>query len=75
VARKLILYTDGITEAQYAQGMLYGKERLLEAAQAEAGSSAQNVQAALLARVREFVGDAPVAGRDDIAVIVVMEDE
>jgi sigma-B regulation protein RsbU (phosphoserine phosphatase) len=66
----LLLYTDGVTEAQDRQGMFFGEKRLLEIAQANLGRSAQDIQDALIAEVGEFVGDAPQA--DDIALMVLV---
>ena len=66
----LVLYTDGITEAQNQRDEFFGEERLLEAAQANLARSAQDVQCALMAEVREFVGDAPQF--DDITLMVVV---
>ncbi|HUW12151.1 MAG TPA: GAF domain-containing protein [Anaerolineae bacterium] len=68
----LVFYTDGVTEAFSPQGDIYGEERLLAAAQAvaqaDAGSSAQAMVEAILASVREFVGEGPVS--DDLTLLV-----
>jgi len=66
----LVLYTDGVTEACNAQGAFLGKERLLESVRAALGCSAQGIQDALLADIREFVNDAPQS--DDIALAVIV---
>lgn len=66
----LVLYTDGITDAEDGEGAFFGQERLLEVAEANRGQSAQDVQAALLAEVHKFVGDVPQF--DDIALMVVV---
>jgi sigma-B regulation protein RsbU (phosphoserine phosphatase) len=66
----LVLYTDGITDAEDGEGVFFGQERLLEVAEANRGQPAQDVQAALLAEVHQFVGDAPQF--DDIALMVVV---
>ena len=66
----LVLYTDGITEAQDRQEKFFGKERLLEVAQANLGRSAQEIQDALLTAVDKFVGNAPQF--DDITLMVVV---
>ncbi|MGB5933599.1 MAG: SpoIIE family protein phosphatase [Anaerolineae bacterium] len=66
----LVLYTDGVTEAQNAQEAFFGEERLLEIAQANRGRSAQDIQDALIADVHEFVGDA--SQFDDITLMVVI---
>jgi len=68
----LILYSDGITEAQNAQQEFFGEQRLLEVAQANLGRTAQEVQDALMAQVHQFMGDAPQF--DDITLAVVVRE-
>ena len=68
----LVLYTDGLTDAQNRQGAFFGEERLLEVARANLFRSAQEMQEALIAEVHEFVGDAPRF--DDVALMVVVRD-
>lgn len=68
----LILYTDGITEAQNPQGAFFGEERLLDVALANIGCSARQLLEAMLAEVHHFVGDAP---QDDIALVVIRREE
>jgi serine phosphatase RsbU (regulator of sigma subunit)/DNA-binding NarL/FixJ family response regulator len=68
----LLLYTDGITEAQDQHEEFFGEERLLNVAQANLGRSAQEIQEALIAAIREFVGDAPQF--DDITLLVLVRD-
>jgi serine phosphatase RsbU (regulator of sigma subunit)/DNA-binding NarL/FixJ family response regulator len=70
----LLLYTDGVTEAQNVQGAFFGKERLIAAAQVELGKTAQAVLDALVATVQRFIDGAPLADRDDIAWVVVVRD-
>jgi len=66
----LVLYTDGITDAEDGKGTFFGTEQLLEVVRINLGRPAQDVQDALLAEVHEFVGDAPQF--DDIALMVVV---
>ena len=66
----LVLYSDGITEAQNAQQAFFGTERLLKVLQAGLTHPAQGVQDAVLAEVHSFVGDAPQF--DDITLMVVV---
>ena len=66
----LLLYTDGIIEAQNLQQAFFDEKRLLETAQANRGRSAQDMQDALIAEVHGFVGDAPQF--DDITLMVVV---
>jgi len=68
----LVLYTDGITEAQNEQGMFYGEDRPLEFARVNLGCPAQEIRDAIIADVNEFVGDAPQV--DDIALVIVVRD-
>ncbi len=66
----LLLYTDGITEAQNAQEAFFDEERLREIVRASAGRSALDIQDGLIAQVDAFVGDAPQS--DDITLMVVV---
>jgi serine phosphatase RsbU (regulator of sigma subunit) len=69
----LVLYTDGITDAQDPDERLYGEQRLLEIIQANRGRPAEDVQDALMAHVCEFMGDAPQF--DDITLAVVSREQ
>lgn len=65
----LILFTDGITEAQNCGQDFFGEDNLLDVALSMAGHSAQEIKDALLKKVHQFVG---ASGRqDDIALIVI----
>jgi sigma-B regulation protein RsbU (phosphoserine phosphatase) len=68
----LVLYTDGITEAQDRRETFFGQERLLETAKANLGRSAHDIHAALIREVHDFVSDAPQF--DDITLMVVARD-
>jgi sigma-B regulation protein RsbU (phosphoserine phosphatase) len=68
----LVLYTDGVTEAQNEQGMLFDGDRLLESVRANLGRPAQDIQNAVMAKVCEFVGAA--SQFDDIALMVLIRD-
>ena len=74
----LVLYTDGITDAQDQEEAFYSRERLLACVQSHLGSlgssspSARGLQDAVLAEVHRFVGDAPQF--DDIALAVVVRE-
>jgi sigma-B regulation protein RsbU (phosphoserine phosphatase) len=71
----LVLYTDGVTEAQTRDGVLFGQDRLREVVGAERDTGgatydhAGALQDAVLAAVHEFVGDAPRF--DDLTLMVV----
>jgi sigma-B regulation protein RsbU (phosphoserine phosphatase) len=51
---RLLLFTDGITEAMKADGEEYGEDRLAQAAKGLAGESSAAVKSKLLAEVRTF---------------------
>jgi serine phosphatase RsbU (regulator of sigma subunit) len=68
----LVLYTDGVSEAQNGRGEFFDVERLLEAARSCHGRTAAAAQAAILAAVDQFVGDAPQF--DDLTLLVVVRD-
>ena len=66
----LLLYTDGITEAQNGEQSFFEEERLLEIVRGGLGRSAQDIQNEVIAQVDAFVGDAPQS--DDITLMVVV---
>jgi sigma-B regulation protein RsbU (phosphoserine phosphatase) len=72
----LVLYSDGITEAQDVDGEFFEEERLIETAQAAlvppAGQmpAAQDIQDTILTQVSHFTGNAPQS--DDITLFVVV---
>jgi sigma-B regulation protein RsbU (phosphoserine phosphatase) len=65
----LMIYSDGVTEAERPGGEMFGEERLLAAMNRVRGASAEASLAALLRAVEEFTGGAEPA--DDISVVVV----
>jgi len=65
----LLLYTDGVTEAENPYGNFYGEQRILENLRSRRDQTAQVIQNALLEDVRKFTGKAPKT--DDIAIMVV----
>ena len=66
----LLLYTDGITEAQNAQEAFFDEESLREVVRANLGRSARDIQDSVIEEVGAFVGDAPQS--DDITLMVVV---
>ncbi len=68
----LVLYTDGVTEAQDHQEIFFGEARLLAVTQAHQQDSAQEIRAALMREIQTFVGDAPQF--DDIAIVVLVRE-
>jgi serine phosphatase RsbU (regulator of sigma subunit)/DNA-binding NarL/FixJ family response regulator len=69
----LLLYTDGVTDAQNPEGTAFGAQRLIKVAQqrATAGSAAK-IQATILRALERFTGDA--AQQDDITLVVLTRD-
>lgn len=67
----LLLYTDGITEAQNGREEMFGSERLLRTARQNLSASAEGFQNALLDAVGGFVGETPQF--DDIALMVLKQ--
>ncbi len=65
----LVLYTDGLTEAENIHGEAYGDERLAEVVRQHAGQSADAILQAINASVLDFMGDAPPF--DDTTLFVV----
>jgi serine phosphatase RsbU (regulator of sigma subunit) len=65
----LVLYTDGVTDAQSQDGAMFGQDRLLSVLRACRGLSAQEMEEAVLSEIHEFVGDAPRF--DDLTLMVV----
>jgi energy-coupling factor transporter ATP-binding protein EcfA2 len=66
----LLLYTDGILDAQNPQRERFGTARMLEIAQANLGRSAHGLQEELLTRLQDFMADAPPF--DDITLMTVV---
>jgi serine phosphatase RsbU (regulator of sigma subunit) len=73
----LVIYTDGVIDAQNTRSEMFGQERLLKVMQAGMHStaghepSAQNLQTELLAEIHAFVGSAPQF--DDLTLMVVVK--
>jgi sigma-B regulation protein RsbU (phosphoserine phosphatase) len=65
----LVLYTDGVTDAENGQGIFFGEDRLLDSVRANIGGTADEVRNGIIADVHQFVGSAPQL--DDIALVVV----
>jgi len=65
----LLLYTDGVTEAQRADGQMFGPQRLRRAAETRRRQQAQVIEAGVFADLQHFVQAAPQF--DDIALMVV----
>ena len=65
----LVLYSDGITEAENPQEEQFESERLMQSMAGAAERSASEVATRLLADVRAFAGGA--AQTDDITIVSV----
>ena len=65
---KIVIYTDGVTEAQNAAGEFFGKKRLREIVTAHAAASCQSLHDAIQQAVTEFTEGAPQS--DDITLVV-----
>jgi len=66
---KLVVYSDGVTEAQNAQGEFFEKKRLREVIKANPGCSCTVLHDAIHDAVRTFTEGAPQS--DDITVLVI----
>ena len=65
---KLVIYSDGITEAANPAGEFFGRKRLRELVVAHAASDATGLHDAVLEAVNGFISTAPQA--DDITLLV-----
>ncbi len=68
----LLLYTDGITDAQNTVQESFSETRLVQSVSARPGRPVKQVQDELLDGVRQFVGEAQQF--DDIALVLVSRD-
>jgi len=66
---KIVIYTDGVTEAQNIEGQFFGKRRLREVVEAQAKDTCAKIHDAIQAGVAAFTEGA--AQSDDITVLVV----
>ncbi|WP_416669935.1 SpoIIE family protein phosphatase [Egbenema bharatensis] len=64
----IVLYTDGVIEAENDQQQLYGLERLMEQIQHYWQQSAIEIRRAIIADVQQHIGDRAVL--DDITLVV-----
>ncbi len=65
---QVLIFSDGVTEAQNAEEQLFGETRLKNFLEHCAGERAERVCANVVSSVQEFVGAAPQA--DDLTLIV-----
>ncbi|MGE4528745.1 MAG: SpoIIE family protein phosphatase [Rhodospirillaceae bacterium] len=67
----VVLYSDGITEAADANGLLFGLERLKAELTRHAGAEVAAIKDAVIAAVRAHIGGAPVY--DDMTLLVIRQ--
>ncbi|MEK8021639.1 MAG: SpoIIE family protein phosphatase [Candidatus Parabeggiatoa sp.] len=67
----VVLYTDGITEAENLEDKMYGLERLCEVIRQNWQQTAQEIQKAVINDVRQFIGKQKVY--DDITLLVLKQ--
>jgi serine phosphatase RsbU (regulator of sigma subunit) len=65
---KIVIYSDGLSEAHDRAGEFFGIKRLREIARLESGGSCRDVLDAILAAVERFTEDAPQS--DDVSIAV-----
>jgi serine phosphatase RsbU (regulator of sigma subunit) len=68
----LLLYSDGVPEAEDAVQNEYGDDRFLDIGKANAHRTAAEIQDEVLSDIRDFVADAPQF--DDITLVVVVRE-
>jgi phosphoserine phosphatase RsbU/P len=68
----LVLFSDGVTEAQSADEEEYGQARLIDALRARSGADARQMIDDVLASIDDFVGDVPQF--DDITLLIARRD-
>ena len=67
----LILYTDGVTEAQDRNGDEFGLEAMIRSVQASAPEGAAGIVQRVTSDVKAFIGDQPQ--HDDITLITILK--
>ncbi|WP_413164451.1 SpoIIE family protein phosphatase [Capilliphycus salinus ALCB114379] len=67
----IVLYTDGITEAENIEGVQYGLERLCEVILSHHKNSAENIRQAIVEDVWSFIGKQKIF--DDMTVVVIKQ--
>jgi len=66
---RLVLWTDGVTDACARTGRRFGLRRFRDTLRATTGATAQGTVDAVLAAVHDFAGDEPAA--DDLTLLVI----
>jgi serine phosphatase RsbU (regulator of sigma subunit) len=68
----LLLYTDGIPEAENGNGEFYEERVLVDVAKKNLGRSAEDMQVSILNSLKDFIGDTPQS--DDITLMILVRD-
>jgi hypothetical protein len=68
----LLLYTDGVLDAQNPQQEQFGSEKMLDVALSNLGRPAHDMQEELLSRLQQFTGEA--SQFDDITLVTVVRE-
>ncbi len=68
----LVLYSDGVTDAENEQGAAFSLERLQACLRVDLERSAQEIQSAVLGEIRDFMGQA--IQFDDLTLMVVLRE-
>ena len=66
---RIVLYTDGVTEAQNEAGDFFGRKRLREAVQSAGGADCAELHATIQSAILDFTAGAEQA--DDLTLVVV----
>jgi serine phosphatase RsbU (regulator of sigma subunit) len=65
----LLLYTDGVSEAENPHGQPFGEQRMIELLKGMGGATAHEIQQTVLSELRSFVGSS--FQQDDIGLIII----
>jgi len=67
----VVLYTDGITEAENEAGEMYGVQRLCEVVSQYWSCSAEEIKDAVIADVEDYIGEAEIF--NDITLVILKQ--
>lgn len=68
----LVLYTDGVSDAQDSRHEFFGEDRPVAAVQASMDGSIGEIEGAILSAVKDFAGEAEQY--DDIALVSLLRE-
>lgn len=66
---KLFLYTDGVTEAENTEKVLYGEDKLIETLSAQAASNVRTTVDVIVDSISDHVKDAEAS--DDLTILII----